>query len=164
MLSDLVPSDISHEKSSRFDIIWGSDLEEQYTETTTQACYGNHFTQQNQNKNMIPRASLMLHYHDTKHSQSLQRNVWLKASSNLLLFFFSLSQISLISCLCYTLHGPEICIHFLHGPEGHSHPLDWVRGLHLHKEMIHSADSALYLKQRALYLVGVICVVFSSAF
>lgn len=87
MLSDLVPSDISHEKSSRFDIIWGSDLEEQYTETTTQACYGNHFTQQNQNKNMIPRASLMLHYHDTKHSQSLQRNVWLKASSNLLLFF-----------------------------------------------------------------------------
>lgn len=37
---------------------------------------------------MIPRASLMLHYHDTKHSQSLQRNVWLKASSNLLLFFF----------------------------------------------------------------------------
>lgn len=37
---------------------------------------------------MIPRASLMLHYHDAKHSESLQRNMWLKASSNLLLFFF----------------------------------------------------------------------------
>lgn len=163
MLSDLVPSDISHEKSSRFDIIWGSDLEEQYTETTTQHAMAIILHNRIRIKTWFPGpvlcCTIMI-----PNIPSHCRGMCGSKPAQTCCFFFSLSQISLISCLCYTLHGPEICIHFLHGPEGHSHPLDWVRGLHLHKEMIHSADSALYLKQRALYLVGVICVMFSSAF
>lgn len=73
--------------------------------------------------------------------------------------------ISLISCLYVILYtGPAIRRHVLHDSEEHSHLLGWIRELHLHKQVIHSTDNALYIKQRALYLVSVICVEFSSNF